>query len=94
MAKEPPEPLGAAHAPVRDDEDAVTDPCPLGDGGESLRARQRMPSLTLDRQVREILVDVEKRRSWDVAFEVELAATSGVPELPAAVDESVGEGNG
>jgi hypothetical protein len=53
-----------------------------------------MPSLTLDGQVREVLVDVEKRRSRDVAFEIELAATSGVPELPAAVDELVGEGNG
>jgi hypothetical protein len=37
----------------------------------------------------EILVDVEKRRAGDVPGQVELAATAGVAELPAAVDELV-----
>ena len=48
MAQEPPEPLGAAHAPVRDDLDALLDPGAARRLGEAPRGRQRMPALTLD----------------------------------------------
>jgi len=44
------------------------------------------------RSAGEIRVDVEKARARDVPGEVELAPTRGVAELPAAVDELVGQG--
>ena len=61
MAEEPPEPLGAAHAPVRDHVHALLDPGAARHLGEPPRGRQRMPALTLDGQVREVLVDVRER---------------------------------
>jgi hypothetical protein len=39
------------------------------------------------RQIGQVLVDVEERGSRDVLGEVELAPTSWVAELPAAVDK-------
>ena len=60
-----------------------------GDGGEALRARQRMPSLTFDREIRELGVDVEEGRAGNVAGEIELTAQSGLAKLPAAVHELV-----
>jgi hypothetical protein len=89
VAQEPPETLGSAHAPVRDDEDAVADAGTAGAFGEPLAARQRMPALILDRLVGQILVDVEKRRTGDVPLEVELSPLAGTAELPPAVDELV-----
>src|SRR5439155_22242721 len=82
-----PEPLGATRRPVRDDEDAGADPGSPGSLRERARRRQRVPSLAGRR--REVLLDVEERRSRDVRREVELAAPFGVAELPAAVDELV-----
>jgi hypothetical protein len=41
-----------------------------------------------NRQVREIVVDVEKGRARNVSGEIELPPASGIPELPAAVDEA------
>jgi hypothetical protein len=48
-----------------------------------------MPALTFDRNVGEILVDVEKRGARDVAFEVQLSPFAWTAELPPAVDELV-----
>jgi hypothetical protein len=89
VAQEPPETLCSAHAPVGDDEDAVADACTAGALREPLGAWQRMPALTFDGLVREILVDVEKRRAGDVLFEVELSPLARTSELPTAVDELV-----
>ena len=69
--------------------DVVTDPCTAGGLGETLRAGERMPPLTLDGLVGQVLVHVEERGAGDVTLEVELPAVAGVPELPAAVDELV-----
>jgi hypothetical protein len=89
VAQEPPETLGSAHAPVGDDEDAVADACTAGAFREPLAAGKRMPALTFDGLVREILVDVEKRCAWDVPFDVELSPLPWTAELPTAVDELV-----
>jgi hypothetical protein len=48
-----------------------------------------MPALTLDGQVREVLVDVQKGRTGDVPGEVELPPTAGLSELEPAVHELV-----
>ena len=48
-----------------------------------------MPALTLDRQVREVLVDVQKGRTGDVPGEVELTPAGGVSKLESAVHELV-----
>lgn len=50
-----------------------------------------MPALSLDGEVGQIVVDVEKRGARDVALEVELAASAGTAELPATVDELVAQ---
>jgi hypothetical protein len=50
-----------------------------------------MPALTLDGEVGEVLVDVEERGARDVALEIELEASAGAAELPAAVDELVAQ---
>jgi hypothetical protein len=89
VAEKPPETLGSAHAPVGDDQDAVADACTAGAFREPLGARKRMPALTFDGLVREIRVDVEKRRAGDVSFEVELSPLAWTAELPTAVDELV-----
>jgi hypothetical protein len=89
VPQEPPEALGSAHAPVGDDEDAVADPGTAGAFREALGTRQRMPALTFDGHIGEILVDVEKRRAGDVAFEVQLFPLAWTAELPPAVDELV-----
>ena len=88
VAKQPPQPLRAAAVPVGDDEDAGADPRRAGCARERVRFRQRMPP-TLARRGREICVDIEEARAWDVAGEVQLASAGGVPELPAAVDELI-----
>jgi hypothetical protein len=41
---------------------------------------------------RQIGVDVEEGGAWNVTGQVELAAASGIAELPAAIDELVAEG--
>jgi hypothetical protein len=48
-----------------------------------------MTPLALNREVREILVDVEERGARDVCFQVELPTPAGSPKLPPAVDELV-----
>ena len=89
VAKQPPEPLGAAAASVDDDVDAFTDAGAARSGGEPLRRGQRMPARMPHREIREVGVDVEERGARNVAGEIELAAACGVPELPPAVDEPV-----
>ncbi len=46
----------------------------------------------LPRRSRQIAVDIEEARAWDVAPEVQLATTLGISELPTAVDELVAQG--
>jgi hypothetical protein len=46
-----------------------------------------MPTRVRDRQVGQVLVDIEKRRARDKSREIELAPSVGVTEIPAAVDE-------
>ena len=53
------------------------------------RARQRMPAGALDREVRQVGVDVEKDRAGDVPRPVERASSARVGDVPAAVDEPV-----
>src|SRR5204863_3504962 len=89
VSQQPPEPLGPAAVPVGDDVHAFADAGATGRGGEPLRGRQRMPAGVLDREIREVLVDVEERGSGNVPGEIELAPALGVPELPSAVDELV-----
>ena len=67
VAQEPPEPLGAAHVPVGDDEDARADPGPRGG-----RRRRRPPSGSgcrprRARRGRQVLVDVEERGARECA---------------------------
>jgi hypothetical protein len=90
VAQQPPKPGRAARAAVvvGDDEDAVLDPGPRGGGGKTLRARQRVPSLPLERQIRE-LADPEKRRAGDVGLEVRLSPRLDAREVVPAVDEAV-----
>ena len=88
VAQEPPEPLGAAHRAVRDDEDARPDPGERRGGGEVVGARKRMAP-TQPGRGGEVALDVEERRAGDVPGEVELAPAVGVAELPSAVDEAV-----
>jgi hypothetical protein len=45
-----------------------------------------MPAGVLDREVREVGVDVEERGAGDVAGEIQLPAALGLPELPAAIE--------
>ena len=87
MAEEPPEPLGAAHRPIGDDEGVRPDPRPPGGSREALRGRQRMAPRIWDGEIGKVLIDVEKRGAGDMPLEVQLAAPGGISELPAAVDE-------
>ena len=89
VAQQPPQALGAAHVPVRDDEDAVLDARSGGSGRERARARQRMPSCALDREVGQVGVDVEEGRAGDVPRPVERVSSARVADVPAAVDEAV-----
>jgi hypothetical protein len=93
MSKQPPEPLGAAHVSVGDDEDAFADSRTRGSRGEVLRLGERMAT-TRARRRGEVLVHVQERRSWNVPTQVELAAgvPNDGPELPPAVDELVAHG--
>ena len=59
VAQQPPEPLGAAHVPVGDDEDAVADPGPSGCARELVLLRQRMSAPRAGRRG-EVGVDVEE----------------------------------
>ena len=88
VAQEPPEPLGAAHQPVGDDEHAFADTRAGRLRGELLGIRQRVPAAHARRR-REVLVHVEERGARDVALEVELAPPPRAPELPPAIDELV-----
>jgi hypothetical protein len=72
---------------VGDDEHTVADPGPPGRLGEVLRARKRVASLPLDREVGELLA--EERRARDVGLEVEVSAGFPPVELVRAVDELV-----
>ena len=91
VPQQPPQPLGAAHASVRDDEHVLADPRPGRDVGEAVRGGQRVPPFAGARAVGQILVDVEERRARDVALEVDPAAVRRVGELPPAVDELVAQ---
>jgi hypothetical protein len=86
VPEQPPEPLGASHRPVGDDEDTRADARSRGGGRELVEVGKRMPSARPGLG-REVAVDVEEARARDVPGEVELAAAPGVPQLPAAVDE-------
>src|SRR5262249_48627977 len=88
VAQQPPEALGPAHRAIGDHEDPVADAGACSRLGELILARERMPSARPGRR-RQVGLDVEKRRARDVSFEVELAAASGLAELPTAVDELV-----
>jgi hypothetical protein len=91
VPEEPPEPLGAAHHAVRDDEHALADPRTGSRRREVVRIGQRVPP-ALPGRSREVLVDVEERRAGDVPLEVELTSALRVAELPPAVDELVARG--
>ena len=91
VPQQPPEPLGAAHAPVRDDEDPVADARARRRGGELLRSRQRMPATRSPRRG-EVAVDVEERRAGYVTREIGQPSGLGIRDLPAAVDEAVVHG--
>ena len=88
VAEEPPEALGAAHVAAGDDEGAVADSRPAGGGGERVRVRQWVTAARAGFR-REIGVDVEEARTWNVSREIELTPTARIAELPAAVDELV-----
>jgi len=90
MTQEPPEPLGAAHVAVGDDEDAAADPCAPGRTREVVRMGQRMAAAPAGRR-RQVRVDVEEARPGNVTGEVEVAAAAGLAQLPAAVDELVAQ---
>ena len=87
VAEQPPQPLGAAERAVRDDEHAGTDAGPRCGSREPLRRRQRVPPQPGNRQIRQIVVDVEIRRPGNVAGEVQLPSARGRVQLPPAVDE-------
>ena len=76
VAEQPPEPLGAAHAAVGDDEDAVADARARRCPGEALGRRQRVAALPGSRPVGEVVVDVEERSAGDVPLEVRAAPCS------------------
>jgi hypothetical protein len=88
VAQQPPEPLGAAHVPVGDDEDTVADACPARSRGEGVLLGKRMPPAR-SRPPGQVGVDIEEARARDVSLEIELAAAAGLAELPATVDELV-----
>jgi hypothetical protein len=89
VPEQPPEPLGAAHRPVGDDEDAGADSSPGSRRREGLEVRQRMTAAR-PRGRGEVAVDVEEAGARNVPLEVELAAAVDVPQLPATVDEPDG----
>jgi hypothetical protein len=72
---------------VRDDEHPLADARTPCRGREALLARQRMPTLPLDREVGQL--DAEEGCAGNVPLEVQL--TTGLPavELVGAVDEAV-----
>src|SRR5436190_7273756 len=88
VPQQPPEPLGASHRAVGDDEDAVADPGPPRRGGELPWLGERM-SAAWSRRRGQIGLDVEERGTGNVTCEIELAPGAGVAELPAAIDELV-----
>src|SRR5262245_574165 len=88
MAEKPPEALRAAHVPVRDDEDVVADSRGPRGCCESVQVGARVAP-DFARRRRQVFVDVEERRTRDVAIEVELVPAARGPELPAAIDELV-----
>ena len=90
MTQQPPEPLGAAHGPVRNDEHLVADTCSRCRGSKLLWVRQRMSASWPGRR-RQIGVDVEEAGAGDVAAEIELSTALRFPELPATVDELVAQ---
>jgi hypothetical protein len=90
VAQEPPQPFGASHVPVGDDEDAVADTCSRCRASELVWIRQRM-SAAWARGRGQIGVDVEEARTRDVATEVQLATSLRLPELPPTVDELVAQ---
>src|SRR3712207_3744735 len=94
VAQEPPEARGAAVHPgvVGDDEHARPDPGARSGVRERPLRRERVAAAVHGwraRRPREVALDVEERRARNVPLEVELVATVGLPELPAAVDELV-----
>jgi hypothetical protein len=90
VTQEPPQPLGATHVAVRDDEDVITDTCSRCRASELLGIRERMSATGAGRG-RQISVDVEEAGAGDVTAEVELAAAARIPELPPTVDELVAQ---
>jgi hypothetical protein len=93
VAEQPPEAFGAAHVPVRDHEGAVADAGARCGLRELVGIRQRMPAARAGRR-RQVVVDVQKAGTRDVAAEIELTAAAGAAELPAAIDELVTQGAG
>src|SRR5204862_2289667 len=88
VAEEPPEPLGAAERPVRDDQDAGPDACPAGGAGERSRIRQRVPATGAGR-TRQVALDIEEGGARNVARQVLAVAPPWVVERPPTVDEDV-----
>ena len=82
VTQEPPEPFGAAHGAVRDDEDARPDPRAGRRCGELLDARQRMTPTRPGRR-RQVALDVEERRAGNVPGEVEPASAPPDPRCPS-----------
>ena len=89
VPQKPPQPLRSPAASVRDDESPLADACPARRNSESLGRRERVAPRVRDREIREVSVDVQERRSRDVSGEIELSPARGVPELPPTVDELV-----
>src|SRR5437763_8091492 len=89
VAQEPPQTLGTAADPVRDDEHSRADAGARGRRREPIGSGKRMPPLIRNREIGEVLVDVEERRARDVAGEVRLPPPARVAELPPAVDEPI-----
>ena len=89
VPQQPPEPLRAAHLPVRDYEDTCPDPRPRGGLREALGAGQWMTARSLEGQVGKVFVHVEERGAGNVPREIELTPAGRVAELPAAIDELV-----
>jgi hypothetical protein len=89
VPEQPPEPLGAAHRAVGDDEHAGPDAGAAYSLGERLGTGKGMPCTALDRRSREVFLHVQENRTRNVAREVELPPGPGLAELPAAVDEPV-----
>jgi hypothetical protein len=72
---------------VRDDKDALADPGPPRGRRKVGVTREWMPSLALNRQIREL--DSQKRRPRHVRLQVQVAPRLPLVERVRAVDEPI-----